>query len=107
MDSMRGTRTFEQCKRDLKIPLCVGLSGIGKTRFARIAVTHLVGEATGFTSPTMKQMLEKSIEVAKDIWGDDRDHDGLLRELISSSFQDVCIPEEDFYTSSIAPLQRR
>ena len=85
MDSMRGRRSFDKCKRDLKIPLYVGLPGIGKTRFARIAVTHLVEKATGLTSPTMDQMLEKSDEVAKLIWGNERRHDELLRELISSS----------------------
>jgi hypothetical protein len=99
MDSMRGRGTFDKCKRDLKVPLCVGLPGIGKTRFARIAVTYLIEKATGVLSPTMNQMLAKSDEMAKTIWGD-RSHDELLPELIHASQEDrniritLNLPEE-------------
>ena len=88
MDLMRGDRFTDRGERNLIIPCCVGLPGIGKTRFARIAVTDLVGKATGLPSPTTTQMLEKSNEVAKTVWGNERRHDELLRELIRSSQQD-------------------
>ena len=58
MDLLRGNGNFDQLKRDLFAPLCIGLPGLGKTRFARIAATSLVRKATGILSPTLEQMLE-------------------------------------------------
>ena len=71
MDLIRRENTYEDVKRKLYIPLCVGLPGLGKTSFARIAVTSLVQKATGISSPTLQQMLELSQTVAQDIWPDD------------------------------------
>ena len=88
MDLLRGNRDFDQLKRDLFAPLCIGLSGLGKTRFARVAVTSLVRKATGVLSPTLVQMLQSSVTVAEEIWPDDRSHDKLLRELIFASHED-------------------
>ena len=88
MDLLRGNGNFDQLKRDLFAPLCIGLPGLGKTRFARIAATSLVRKATGILSPTLEQMLESSVTVAEDIWPDDRSHDELLRELVLASHED-------------------
>ena len=85
MDSIRGYGNLDQLKRNLLAPPCIGLSGLGKRRFAHIAVTSLVLKATGFPSPTLEQMLESSNAVVKEIWLDDRSHDKLLRELIFAS----------------------
>lgn len=87
MDSIRGYGNLDQLKRNLLAPLCIGLSGIGKTRFAHVAVTSLVRKATGLSSPTLEQMLESSNTVTEEIWPDDRSHDKLLRELIFASHE--------------------
>ena len=58
IDSIRGYGNLDQLKRNLLAPLCIGLSGLVKTRFAHVSVTSLVRKATGFPSPTLEQMLE-------------------------------------------------
>lgn len=90
MDLIRGENAYEDVKRKLYVPLCVGVPGLGKTRFARIAVTSLVQKATGISSPTLQQMLESSQKVAQGIWPDDTCMAGneLLRELIIASHED-------------------
>ena len=88
MDLLRGKRSFDKHKRDLLAPLCIGLPGLEKTRFARIAAISLVQKATGVLSPTLEQMLESSVAAAEDIWPDDRSHDELLREIIFASYED-------------------
>ena len=55
MDLLRGNGNFDQLKRDLFAPLCIGLPGLGKSRFERIAAVFLIQKATGVTSPTLVQ----------------------------------------------------
>ena len=88
MDLIRGKNNFETNKRSIGVPLCVGLPGLGKTRYARIALTSLIKSLTDIQFPTLEDMLEKADELAKIIWDNDRRHDELLTELIKASHED-------------------
>ena len=105
MESYRGDKGVETYKRLFQIPVCVGLPGIGKTRFARIFFTYLLQKLSGFQSPTIEQMLEKCAELAEQIWpneGEHLKHVGLLRHLVYASHEDRnirialnCTPSSD------------
>ena len=92
MDHIRGY-DFDSYEHLIYVPLCVGLPGLGKTRYARIALTSLIKSFTDIPFPTMEDMLGKADEVARIIWGNDRTHDELLVELIKASHEDrnICI----------------
>jgi hypothetical protein len=88
MDLIRGRNSFDKNKRRIGVPLCVGLPGLGKTRYVRIALTSLIKSLTDIPFPAMEDMLMKADELARIIWGDDRTHDELLIELIMASHED-------------------
>jgi hypothetical protein len=46
MDLISGRESFEKNKRRLGVPLCLGLPGLEKTRYARIALTSLIQSLT-------------------------------------------------------------
>jgi hypothetical protein len=86
MDLHRGKHRFDVEKRDVHVPVCTGMPGIGKTRFARTAVVHLARTATGLSSPTNEQVLNAVPAMASSVWADDgataRMHEDLLRQLV-------------------------
>ena len=88
MDLIRGRESYEKNKRRLGVPLCVGLPGLGKPRYAQIALTSLIQSLTYIPFPTMEDILKKADKLAGIVWGKDTNHDELLIEMIKASHED-------------------
>lgn len=70
IDKKRGRDSWESVKRELKLPVCFGLPGIGKSRFAVAAVQNLERAAwaahgkDGETEPCVQALAEAMVEFA-------------------------------------------
>jgi hypothetical protein len=97
MDLQRGSHRMDAKKRDLRVPVCTGMPGIGKTRFVRAAVVHLARTATGLPSPTCEEVLAAIPAMASTVWPSDeaesRIHHDLLQQLVIACFEhrNLCV----------------
>ena len=57
VEARKAGKGFSDFKRDIAIPLCTGIPGIGKSRFARIAAVHLTGCKYG---ASIEELVEKA-----------------------------------------------
>jgi hypothetical protein len=89
MDKHRGFNDFDLKKRNISVPVCTGIPGIGKTRFARVAVWHLACQSFFKTHGKRKQVsLENLVstapDLASDTWGEKHNHLDEKIDLIQS-----------------------
>jgi hypothetical protein len=91
MDLQRGSHRMNAKTCDLRVPVCTGMPGIGKTRFARAAVVHLARTVTGLPSPTYEEVLAAIPAMASTVWpsddGDARIHHDLLQQLVIACYE--------------------
>ena len=87
LDKNRGDAGYEVAKRKICIPTCTGTPGIGKTRFARIAIIHLARIETGIDDPTWEMLYGCLSQVAKKVWGEGfcQEQVDFLRQLLAAT----------------------
>jgi hypothetical protein len=97
MDEKRGNGEMDVTKRDVFVPVCTGMPGIGKTRFARAAITSLAlhalhrqgGAAASAAAPwpSYEKALDAAAALVQDVWPDapseeQRAKEPLVRQLL-------------------------
>eukprot|EP00762_Andalucia_godoyi_P006961 ANDGO_07676.mRNA.1 hypothetical protein len=55
-------------KRNVAIPVCVGMPGIGKSRFARIAIWHLVRSVPGLNGRNLDELKKVVPSLVDKVW---------------------------------------
>ena len=80
LDKLRG-KPWDIAKRNAHVPVCAGMSGIGKTRFARSAVEHVA-----YLASLSFAVDDEAVAVVKYVWDDETDHTAerinLVRQLL-------------------------
>eukprot|EP00047_Mylnosiga_fluctuans_P018348 m.70021 g.70021 ORF g.70021 m.70021 type:complete len:853 (+) comp7569_c0_seq5:100-2658(+) len=80
--------TFERCKREFKVPLTAGLSGMGKTRFAREFMLQLArGAATSGDEQLVYESLKTAAAPLAAMLNPDSPPVDFVDELIRASFE--------------------